>query len=220
MKQVLFLVFLLAATRSRTLAQQSITDNEDVQFWPDVTVGLRLSPRVALQFSGTIRLGDTLTRQISEQAGVAVNLRLNKYLSIVPSYRAIWSQPEETRHAFEHRYFVDVTPRLPLGKGFTVQDRNRFERRDINDQWAWRYRNRPQIERVIKLHEHSLTPYLAAELFYDSRSHAWSRKQFWAGLRVPMNTHLTFDVHYSRNLDQRARPGRWHVIGLFTRLEF
>ncbi len=220
MKRVLFVLLFVFTVRTRALAQQPAVDNEDVQFWPDVTIGLRLSPKVSLQLFGTIRRGDHLTRQVSEQAGVAVNLRLSQYLNIVPSYRAIWSQPEETRHAFEHRYFVDVTPRLPLGKGFTVLDRNRFERRDINDQWAWRYRNRAQIERLIKFHERTLTPYFAAELYYDSRSAAWSRKQFWAGTRIPMNTHVTFDLHYSRNLDQRARPGRWQVVGLFTRLEF
>lgn len=199
---------------------QPQTSNEDVQLWPDMSVSLRLSPRVALQFFGTIRSGDKLTRRVSEQAGVAVNLRLNKYLTVVPSYRAIWSQPEETRNSFEHRYFIDVIPRAPLGKGFTVLDRNRAERRNINGQWAWRYRNRPQLERVIKFHEHQLTPYLAGEIFYDSRSKAWSRKQFWAGLRVPVNSHLTFDLHYSRNLDRRAQPGRWHVIGMMTRMEF
>lgn len=214
----MLVILLLTAAGERALAQAE--DNEDVQLWPDVTVALRLSPRVALQFSGTLRPGDNLTRRVSEQAGVAVNLRLNKYLTVVPSYRAVWSQPEETRHGFEHRYSVDVIPRLPLGKGFSILNRNRFERRDINDQWAWRYRNRPQIERVVKFHEHPLTPYLAAEFFYDSRSEAWSRKQFWVGTRVPVNAHLTFDFHYSRNLDQRARPGRWHVIGLFSRFEF
>ena len=220
MKRVLFFVLLIAVLRTSALAQQSATANEDVQLWPDVTVAIRLSPRVALQFFGTIRPGDNLTRRVSEQAGVAVNVRLNKYLTLVPSYRAIWSQPEETRHTFEHRYFVDVIPRLPLGKGFTILDRNRFERRDIGEQWAWRYRNRPQIERVVKFHERTLTPYLAGEFFYDSRSQAWIRKQFWAGLRVPINTHLTCDLHYSRNLDQRARPGHWHVIGMMTRFEF
>ena len=219
MKRVLFFLLLVVAVRTRAVAQQSAPANE-VQLWPDVTVALRLSPRVALQFFGTIRPGDKLTRRVSEQAGVAVNLRLNKYLTVVPSYRAVWSQPEEARQAFEHRYFIDLIPRLPLGKGFTILNRNRFERRDINHQWAWRYRNRPQIERVVKFHEHQLTPYLAAEFFYDSRSQAWSRKQFWAGMRVPVNSHLTFDLHYSRNLDQRARPQRWHVIGLMARFDF
>lgn len=218
MKKILFLLLLLAAARVRVVAQAE--DNEEVQFWPDVTVGLRLSPIVAVQFFGTVRPGDRLTRMVSEQAGVAVNVRLNKYLSIVPAYRAIWSQPEETRHAFEHRYFADITPRVPLGKGFSLQDRNRFEGRDINNQWAWRYRNRVQLERLIKWRDQSLTPYLSAEYFYDSRSQAWSRKQFWAGMRLPVSTHVTLDLHYARNLDERARPNRWNIIGLMTRMEF
>lgn len=220
MKRGFLFLLLIAAMNTHALAQQAVPDNDDVQLWPDVTLGFRLTPKVALQFFGTIRPGANLTRIVGEQTGIAVNLRLNKYLSIVPAYRAVWSQPDETRNSFEHRYFGDVIPRLPLGKGFAIQDRNRFERRDINGQWAWRYRNRPQIEKVVTFHDRQLTPYLAVEFFYDSRPQAWVRKQFWAGMRVPFGSHVTLDVHYAQSRDQRARPGRWHVFGLMTRMEF
>jgi hypothetical protein len=155
-----------------------------------------------------------------EQLGTAVNFRINDYLNIIPSYRHVWSHPTPTRRSQENRYFVDVTPRLPLPKGFTLLDRNRSELREINDQVSWRYRNRLQLEKTFAWHEHQLISYLAEEVHYDSRYHKWNRKQFWVGTRVLVSKHLTLDLHYSRNLDERAQPGRWHVIGLMSRLEF
>lgn len=218
MKKVLLLLLLLIATRMRIAAQEQ--DNEDVQFWPDVTVGFKLTPAINLNLLGTIRPGRHLEGFVSEQLGTSVVFRVGKYLNITPSYRHIWSQPEATRHSQENRYFIDFTPRVPLGKGFALLDRNRTEVRDINDRISWRYRNRIQIEKVFNWHEHQLTPYLAEEFHFDSRHQEWNRRQFWVGTRVPLNKHFTLDLHYSRNSDERAKPGYWHVIGVFSRLEF
>ena len=218
MKKILLLLLLLTAARVRVAAQEQ--DNEDVQLWPDVTVGFRLNPAVTLNLFGTLRFGQDVSARITHQVGAGLNLRVNKYLNIVPAYRHAWSYPTPTRRSQENRYFLDVTPRLPLPKGFTLLDRNRGEVRDINHQVSWRYRNRVQLEKALSWHEHEITPYLAGEFHYDSRYHAWNRKQFWMGTRVPVSKHVTLDLHYSRNLDQRARPGYWHVLGLMTRMEF
>ncbi|HEX4945319.1 MAG TPA: DUF2490 domain-containing protein [Blastocatellia bacterium] len=219
MKRSLLLLLLLMAVRVRSAAQAS-TPNDDVQLWPDVTVGIKLTPTMTLNLFGTMRLGKHQQDLVSEQVGAAVIFRVNKYLSITPQYRHVWSQPDDLRHTQENRYFIDAALRLPLPKGFTLQDRNRAEIRDIEGKTSWRYRNRPQLEKAFTWHDRQLTAYLSGEIFYDSRSQYWSRKQFWVGTRVPVSKHLTLDFHYSRNLDDRARPGRLHIIGVFSRFEF
>lgn len=218
MKKILFLLLLLMMMRVRLAAQDQ--DNEDVQLWPDVTIGFNVTPKMTVNLFGTARLGRNLHDIVQEQLGTAVNFRLNKYLNIVPSYRHIWSQSNPARHTQENRYFIDVTPRLPLPKGFALVNRNRSEVREINDQVSWRYRTRLQLEKAFTWHDRPLTAYVAEEFFYDSRYHKWNRKQFWAGIRVPVSKQLTFDLHYSRNLDTQARPGSAHIIGLFSRFEF
>ena len=216
MKNLLLVVLLWLTVCGAAQAQ----DNDDVQFWPDVTVGFRLKPRVVWSLFGTLRPGHDQGRVVSEQLGTAVNLQVNKYLSITPAYRHVWSQPDVARHSQEDRYFADVTPRLPLGKGFSLSDRNRGEIRDINNRVSWRYRNRVQLDKALQWHDHRFTAYLSSEIYYDSRFAIWNRKQFWAGTRLPVTKHLTLDLHYSRNLDKRSRPGRLHIIGMFSRWEF
>jgi hypothetical protein len=220
MKKYVLLLLLLTAVRARGVAQTSSTLNDDAQLWPDVIVGINLTPRVTLNLFGTARFGWNREKFVGEQLGTAVILRPSQYLNIAPSYRHIWSQPDELRQTQENRYFVDVTPRLPLPKGFTLSDRHRTELRDIEDKTSWRYRNRPQIEKAFTWHEHELTAYASVEFFFDSRFRQWNRKQYWGGLRVPASKHLTLDVHYSRVLDERARPGRLHILGLYSRFEF
>lgn len=218
MKKILLLLMLLSAARVRGVAQDQ--DKDDVQLWPDVTVSVRLNPVVALNFFGTLRFGQDVRARITHQVGAAVNFRVNDYLSIVPAYRHTWSYPTPIKRSQENRYFVDVTPRVPLPKGFTLLDRNRGEVRDINDQVSWRYRNRVQLEKALTWHEHEITPYIASEFHYESRYHTWNRKMIWAGTRVPVHKHVTLDLHYSRIWDARAQPGYWHVMGIMTRMEF
>lgn len=220
MKKYVLLMLLLIAVQTQSEAQTNSANNDDTQLWPDVTVGFRLTPKVTLSLFGTARFGRDQENLVNEQLGAFVTFRVNKYLTIAPSYRHIWSQPDATRHTQENRYFIDVTPRLPLPKGFVLLDRNRAEIRDIEDRASWRYRNRPQIEKAFTWRDRQLTAYAAGEIFYDSRFSQWNRKQLWFGTRIPVSKHLTMDLHYSRNMDQRARPGYLHIIGVFSRFEF
>ena len=218
MKKLLLLLLWLTAAQVRTVAQER--DNDDIQLWPDVTVSVRLNPTVALNFFGTLRFGQDVSARITHQVGAAASFRVNDYLSFASAYRHAWSYPTPTRRSRENRYFWDVTPRLPLPKGFTLSDRNRGEVRDIGDQVSWRYRNRIQLDKALSWHEHEITPYVASEFHYESRYQTWNRKMIWAGARVPVHKHVTLDIHYSHTWDARARPGYWDVVGLMTRMEF
>lgn len=218
MKKVWLLLLFLAGTGVRVAAQNQ--NNEDVQFWPDLSIGFKLSPAVTLNLFATARAGQYFNAFVSNQLGTSINLRINKYLSVAPAYRHIWAHPTSTKYTQESRYSFDVIARLPLGKGFSFSDRNRGEVREIDDKISKRYRNRIQLERAVTWHEHQFSPYLAEEFHYDSRYHEWNRKQFWAGTRLLVNKHLTLDLHYSRNIDPRAQPSYWHVVGLLSRIEF
>lgn len=217
---LLLFCLLLLVCSPRLSAQSPGEANVDTQFWPDLQFSLRLNPRVSVNFFGTIREGRHLSAPVSEQIGVGSGLVLNKYLSLSPSYRFIASQPAPTRHSTEHRFFLDLTARLPLGRGFALVDRNRGELRQLNGILSKRYRNRLQVERAISLHDHKITPYVASELFYEERYHLWTRSQYLIGARFPLQQHLALDSYYMQLIDVRARPGHLHVIGTIVRLDF
>ncbi len=220
MKKSLSILVLLLICNLSVKAQSSSDPTDDVQFWPDLTLRLNLTPKTSLDFFGTARLGQNLSHFVAEQLGVAAAYRPNRYLTLTANYRSAWAQPLPGKSSSEKRTFFDVTPRLPLKNGVTFLDRNRVEYRVINHQTSVRYRNRYQVEKAITWHEKSLTPYLAGEIYYDSRYHEWGRKQLWTGVRIPVMAHLTCDFMYMHNWDARAKPGYWNVFGVLTRIEF
>lgn len=211
---------LLLVCSPRLSAQSPADANADTQLWPDLQISIRLNPRVSANFFGTLREGRNINALVSEQIGAGAGLILNRYLSLSPLYRFIANQPTPTRHSTEHRFYLDLTARLPLGRGFALVDRNRGELRQINGVLSRRYRNRLQLERAFSLHDHKITPYVAGELFYEDRYHLWSRSQYLIGARFPLQQHLTLDSYYMRMIDVRARPGHLHVIGTIVRLDF
>lgn len=218
--KTLVLLFVLLLLSLRTAAQSDDDPQRDAQIWPDAQVAFRLRPDLRLIFYGTMRLGRDDSALISERVGIGMSKSFGEHFSGGAFYYYIISEPTPTRRSSEHRVFVDLVPRRALGKGFIVQDRNRLEWRDVNQRTSWRYRNRLQFERPFNLGERRVTPYVAGELFFDTRFQTWNRQQIYVGARLPLNRHVTLDGFYSRTWDARARPGFLHIIGAFWRLEF
>jgi hypothetical protein len=196
-------------------AQQAVNSNADWQAWPEVTLSIRLNEKAAVVFYGTLHFGKNVSDLNEEQLGIALDFSLNKYFSLNSAYRHSSGQPPGRSHSQEDRFFLDFTARAPLGDGFRLSDRNRGELRHINGMNSGRYRNRLQLERLFKINGHSVTPYLADEVFYDGRYHLWNRNRLYTGVRVPLSEHLGVDGYYLAQSDVRDRPfKRRNVIGL------
>lgn len=214
----MLMLFLCSGTAVR--AQSSDDPAADTQIWPDTQVTVKLDRNHSLIIHGTIRLGRNNTAFVNEQIGAGLRRAFGRHFSASINYRYLHSEPTPSRQQRENRIFVDLTPRVPLGKGFQLQDRNRIEWRDVNNcGCSYRYRNRIQLERAFNIGEKQLTPYVSSEFFYDTRFRAWNRSQHFVGMRVPLNKHLTFDGFYMRQIDGRVNPGFLHVIGTFLRVE-
>lgn len=207
-----------------TAQQSQATDDDprrDTQIWPDTQINIRLRPsQFRLTLFGTARIGRNDTAMISQQAGIGLSGSFGKYFTGAMFYRYVASEPAPDRQSTEHRFWLELTARVPIVADFTLVDRQRAEYREINHRISGRYRNRLQIERPLNIGEHwRVTPYVAGEGFYDGRFHQWSRFQYLFGSRLPVNKHLSFDTYYMRMLDTRARPGFLHVLGVATRVD-
>jgi hypothetical protein len=171
-----------------------------------------LRPRITLNLFGTLRAGRNISAVTDKQIAAGLNFNLGKYLSVGPNYRYLSSNRE-------HRFYVDLTLRVPLRFGLLLSDRHRGELRDVSGVVFGRYRNRLQIERAFTIHDHKITPYLSGEMNYDGRFHAWVRNRIFVGARLPVQKHLTLDSYYARQHDGRSRPGYLHIIGMIFRVE-
>lgn len=216
----LFRVAIVLAFLSLTAIAQTSNFHADTQIWPELTFGLRVRPGTAIQFYGTVREGRDVTAVVNKQIGVGINHSFNKYFSTFAGYRYVVTNPIPNKHSNEHRYFFDVTGRLPLSHKFLLSNRARAEFRDINGTFSRRYRDRVQVERDFSIKDHRFTPYISGEAFYDDRYHILNRHQYYLGWRMPLGKHLTLDNYFLRLLDKRGTPGRLSIIGVHFKFDY
>lgn len=219
--QILFFtVFFIWA--ARTAPAQTSAPNEDTQSWNEVQIAVPVSKKLDFNLSGQARFGRNSRNFVDENLGAAIGLtyKPNKHLQFAPSYSYIVNRPVANRNAYESRLNLSATIISSKFFGFTVSDRNLFERRWRKPANSWRYRNRLQIERVFKPKKFEFRLFASDEVFYDFRARSWTRNRFIIGAGKPISKQLSLDVYYLRQNDGRSRPGDLHVIGTGLRIRF
>jgi hypothetical protein len=168
---------------------------------------------------GTIRNGRNLDRPVDERLGIGFSFKLGKYLTVIPNYLYIGTQPFEGRRVFEDRLSVTTNIRIPVGR-FVLADRNLFERRFRRPGGnSTRYRNRLQVEHPFGPAKQKISLFVSDEVFYDWSFNAWVRNRASVGMSKAVNKHLTFDLYYLRQNDSHSVPGDLHVIGTAWRFK-
>ncbi len=98
----------------------------------------------------------------------------------------------------ENKIMLDATGRWAFAQKLLLNNRNRFEFRWISGEYHFRYRNRLMLERPVRVKKLTLTPYGAAEAFWDQRYSKWNRFEFTGGVQIPFIRRSSFDVYYTR----------------------
>jgi Protein of unknown function (DUF2490) len=101
-----------------------------------------------------------------------------------------------------------------------VSDRNRVDLRSVDGAHSVRYRNRPLVERELGIGTYRLTPYTSAEIYYDNRYDAWTRRRYLVGIQAPFHPRAMLDTYYSRQDDDRSEPAHVNALGLALNLFF
>jgi len=128
------------------------------------------------------------------------------------------SEQDET--SIEHRLMLDATLRYDLPKKFLLSNRNRFEFRWVNGDYPLRYRNRPDLKRSFKLFKRNITPYVAAELFWDQRYKKLNIFKFSSGVQVPVFRRTSIDFFYERQHCTTCATENTNIFGLNLNIAF
>jgi Protein of unknown function (DUF2490) len=221
---VLFVVMIWAQTAK---AQQSVTRNE---FWPEIDVYINVKPKVRLYLIGTISKsvedGELRKAQGFEaQVGAHIDYIPNDRIILRTGYRFGTSVGDADEPYREHRLLTEQTLRKLLPGDLLLSDRNREDFRFVNGDFSFRYRNRVSIEREVHVFKgRTITPYVSAEIFYDTRSSAWNRNRLAVGFeqslrRGPLRKMLLpkrqviLDLYYMRQNDSRSEIQHVNAIG-------
>lgn len=227
-----FFTFVFMIVTPVVKAQESVTRNE---FWPEIDVYINVRPKVRLYLIGTVSKsvedGEIRNAQGFEaQIGAHLDYIPNNHLILRVGYRFGTSVGDADSPYKEHRIVTEQTLRKLLPGDLLLSDRNREDFRFVSGDFSFRYRNRVTIEREVHLFKgRTITPYLSAEMFYDTRYNAWNRNRFAAGVqqslrRGPLRKLLLperqviLDLYYMRQNDSRSETQ--HVNGIGAALTF
>jgi len=190
------------------LSAQTADDNSDIVGWSDATFIVPLKKKEekgkrvdewTLNLGGVFRYGRNLSRPIDTRGTLAVNYRINQYLTAGSGYLYRRFRPTEAHRQYEHRAFFFLTAEK---KWTRVTLRNRAQlvysiRHSRPD--ALTYRNRVQANFPLRQREKEIvTPFVAAEPFYDIKNKRWFRNDIFAGVSKQFTPKFGADFFYLR----------------------
>jgi hypothetical protein len=198
-------------------------------FWSEIDTYIGLSPRVTL-FLMAASSTDRDTRDQQLEVGPNLDLTLlpflrprlkslnpekNKYLTFRTGYRYLTTVAGAPLH--ENRGVLELTARFPLPVGLELSERNRIDLRGLQ-QFSWRYRNQVTLERSFQVRRVIFTPYLQAEIFYDSLVSAWNRNSYAIGSTFRVCKRLEVEPYVEHQNNIREPVSHLNAEGLTMKL--
>jgi hypothetical protein len=114
--------------------------------------------------------------------------------------------------------FFTLNAPLPKLK-LLLSDRNRADLDWQAGSFSWRYRNRIQLERTIRIGSYHPSPYLSAEFFYNSQYEKWSDTAIYAGCLFPIGKHFEFNPYYEHQNQTGKSPNQqYNQLGLMLNI--
>jgi Protein of unknown function (DUF2490) len=220
MGRLFFVTVILSIVPQVVRAQsKSQFPKDDVQGWMDLEATHAVRDNVSLMLNGMLRLSDDAGHLVYRRVGGGLVLKVNRYLTLSPYYNFYSTDSTPVQETRENRICMAATVGVPKGH-WKVSDRNTVERRFLVGRRTWRYRNRLELDRDVKLAHSPFRLFVWDEVFYDSAVSAWARNRAAIGAGKEISRRLSADLYYLRQNDSHARPGDLNVIGLTIHTRF
>lgn len=222
------LAFVLASaaiTLSQTSTPAATTYDTDFQLWNDTQFIVPLTKNKDWNFTLWTfgRLGNNVRTVTDARVGGLITKRLNKYATVGGGALYRRANPTFRRAVYETRYLGLATFTVPLGKKFTLVNRNllQYENRYSRPNTTV-IRNRFWLKREIEIAKTKIEPFVSFEQFYDLRADAFVRNRIQTGITRKFNNRFSGDFYYVRQNEggNRTRPGSLNGIGTSFRVNF
>ena len=132
--------------------------------------------------------------------------RWHKFLTIEPYYHYSVSDSASGRFSHENRLALATTVGTSW-RHWHISDRNLGERRFQETRRSWRYRNRAEFRRPIRIERKRLSVFVWDEVYYSSIVHKWYRNRLALGTGRRLSRSISIDVYYLHQNDGYSRPG-------------
>lgn len=214
----LFITICLFSVFASSVFAQTTTFDTDFQIWNDTQFIIPLNKKKDLTATVWVfgRFGNNVKTVTDARIGGLINKKINKNLSVSAGYLYRYSNATFTQKRYESRYLGIATATLPLGKKFTLVNRNMYQYEDRNSRLdASVVRSRFWLKREITVAKKKIEPFISFEPFYDFRLKNIARYRTQVGFSHKLNSKFSADYYYVRQDEtgNGTRPGTLNGIG-------
>jgi hypothetical protein len=207
---------------------------DSTEFWPELGAFVDTSPRTRLFFDVPCSGDANFYNQTLETAAY-VDITLepiwrpslrqadwqgSKFLWVRVGYDHILSASNGTKKEPEDRLIFELRGRVELPDKWLIEGRARSDFRWIGGDYSNRYRFRIEVNRECTVLDHTVTPYLQVEWFYDTRYDGWSRILYQLGPEITVGKHFRYEVYVARQVDRLPTYSALNAAGLFFKWYF
>ena len=213
-----------------TTSAQTTAGERDFQVWSETVINVPLVKKkdskgkeykdLSLLFIGSIRLGRNKLFPVDERVGIGFDKRINKYVSITPTYIYKYAEQSPGRKDIEHRVRFDTTLSFAY-KELSIKDRNRVEYRIRHSRPdTVRYRNRITFKHPVKKDGKTIfSPFVADEVFYDFRDGRFFRNELSLGIERKVTSNFTAEIFYLNRYNTGGLPKYINALGVNFKIE-
>ncbi len=222
MRKLASILALLFATFPTALSQTSASE-----FWPQVNVQTQLPHQFRVTgYTGLQNSEAVPYQQIFAGGDLGYQWKRITKLHIQNSdsdkeHTLVFAGGYEYLHTLasgklkdENRAMLQATFARRPWSPLLITDRNRVEFRWVNGDYSTRYRNMLTLNYDLVIAKHRLTPYGAAEVYYDGSKSSWNEEQYTAGIEWPFRRFFNLQTYYLRQHCTTCNPVNVNAAGL------
>ena len=128
------------------------------------------------------------------------------------------SDPLSGSYSHENRLILAATVGVPW-KRWYFSDRNQGERRFLQNRRSWRYRNRVEFRRPIRIVWKQLSVFAWDEVYYSTTAGRY-RNRLALGAGRKLSRRFSIDIFYVRQNDGYSHPGDLNGLGMTIKSHF
>jgi hypothetical protein len=220
-----------------TLAASSVisqTPPPVSDFDPGINVGIELNRRVRLDFyTGRENTEELATSKFKVGGGASFRMKPlfqlliddpdsdKQHVLVIGGLYEFARASESGVTQYEHKLMGDVTGRWAFYKQrYVLTNRGRFEFRWLSGNHRFRFRDRLMLEKNMSVRKLRLTPYVAAEAYWDKNHGKWNVFKFTGGSTVRLFRRTSLDLFYERSHCSTCAYPHTNVLGAAINIFF